>query len=188
VWQTRLQSKKEKFLLQHSYILGFLDSFDLLFFAISITMMSRGGAKVVASLLKSARPRLFSTATTSTIRSMSHETSHLLKPAAADLAGVNTWIWSGAGGVRFASTASLGEKTPSQDENPKKTEDESSTGGNKGIASYWGVEPNKITKEDGTEWKWNCFRVRFYIYNRYIFMNYYMIWDLLGLLAAMGDV
>ena len=138
-------------------------------------MMSRGGAKVVASLLKSARPRLFSTATTSTIRSMSHETSHLLKPAAADLAGVNTWIWSGAGGVRFASTASLGEKTPSQDENPKKTEDESSTGGNKGIASYWGVEPNKITKEDGTEWKWNCFRVRFYIYNRYIFMNYYMI-------------
>ncbi|KAF3548622.1 hypothetical protein DY000_02004785 [Brassica cretica] len=121
-------------------------------------MMSRGGAKVASSLLKSARPRLFSTATTSTIRSMSHETSHLLKPAAADLAGMNTWIWSGAGGVRFASTASLGEKTPSQDENPKKTEDESSTGGNKGIASYWGVEPNKITKEDGTEWKWNCFR------------------------------
>ncbi|CAN7011724.1 unnamed protein product [Brassica rapa subsp. trilocularis] len=124
-------------------------------------MMSRGGAKVASSLLKSARPRLFSTANPSTIRSMSHETSHLLKPAAADLASVNTWIWSGTGGVRFASTASLGEKTPSQDENPKKTEDESSTGGNKGeqgIASYWGVEPNKITKEDGTEWKWNCFR------------------------------
>ncbi|CAG7882959.1 hypothetical protein IGI04_012184 [Brassica rapa subsp. trilocularis] len=121
-------------------------------------MMSRGGAKVASSLLKSARPRLFSTATPSTIRSMSHEPSHLLKPAAADLASVNTWIRSGTGGVRFASTASLGEKTPSQDENPKKTEDESSTGGNKGIASYWGVEPNKITKEDGTEWKWNCFR------------------------------
>ncbi|KAH0934530.1 hypothetical protein HID58_011647 [Brassica napus] len=121
-------------------------------------MMSRGGAKVASSLLKSARPRLFSTATASTIRSMSHEPSHLLKPAAADLASVNTWIRSGTGGVRFASTASLGEKTPSQDEKPKKTEDESSTGGNKGIASYWGVEPNKITKEDGTEWKWNCFR------------------------------
>ncbi|KAG2316075.1 hypothetical protein Bca4012_066915 [Brassica carinata] len=114
-------------------------------------MMRRGGAKVASSLLNSARPRLFSTATTSTIRSiMSHETSHLLKPAAADLAGMNTWICSPA--VRFASTAA----------NPRKTEKESSAvggdEGEKGIASYWGVEPSKITKEDGTEWKWNCFR------------------------------
>jgi hypothetical protein len=35
-------------------------------------------------------------------------------------------------------------------------------GGNKdekGIMSYWGIQPSKITKQDGTEWKWNCFRV-----------------------------
>ncbi|XP_058777567.1 ubiquinol oxidase 1, mitochondrial-like [Vicia villosa] len=34
-------------------------------------------------------------------------------------------------------------------------------GGNKdekGIMSYWGIQPSKITKQDGTEWKWNCFR------------------------------
>ncbi|CAN6884327.1 unnamed protein product, partial [Brassica oleracea] len=123
---------------------------------ICITMMSRGGAKAASSLVKAARPRLFSTATTSTIRSMSHETSHLLRPAVADLA---------MGGVRFASTVTLGEKTTTTDANPKKAEKESSTGGEaggnkggKGIASYWGVEPSKITKEDGTEWKWNCFR------------------------------
>ncbi|CAA0814319.1 Ubiquinol oxidase 1a- mitochondrial [Striga hermonthica] len=28
----------------------------------------------------------------------------------------------------------------------------------KAIASYWGVEPPKVTKEDGSEWRWNSFR------------------------------
>ncbi|KAL5725927.1 ubiquinol oxidase (non-electrogenic) [Ranunculus cassubicifolius] len=28
----------------------------------------------------------------------------------------------------------------------------------KSIASYWGVGPPKVVKEDGSEWKWNCFR------------------------------
>ncbi|XP_062120600.1 ubiquinol oxidase 2, mitochondrial-like [Humulus lupulus] len=28
----------------------------------------------------------------------------------------------------------------------------------KGIVSYWGVPPSRLTKEDGTEWKWTCFR------------------------------
>lgn len=32
-------------------------------------------------------------------------------------------------------------------------------GGDKSFISYWGVLPKKLTKEDGTEWKWNCFRV-----------------------------
>ncbi|KAK1424665.1 hypothetical protein QVD17_19999 [Tagetes erecta] len=33
-------------------------------------------------------------------------------------------------------------------------------GGRKGIevASYWGVPPSKVVKDDGSEWKWNCFR------------------------------
>ncbi|KAK2969194.1 hypothetical protein RJ640_024525 [Escallonia rubra] len=26
------------------------------------------------------------------------------------------------------------------------------------IVSYWGVAPPKLTKEDGSPWKWNCFR------------------------------
>lgn len=29
---------------------------------------------------------------------------------------------------------------------------------NKGV-SYWGIAPSKLAKEDGTEWKWNSFRV-----------------------------
>ncbi|KAL4199411.1 hypothetical protein AMTRI_Chr03g50990 [Amborella trichopoda] len=28
----------------------------------------------------------------------------------------------------------------------------------KAVASYWGVPSEKITKDDGTEWKWHCFR------------------------------
>ncbi|KAL1197541.1 Ubiquinol oxidase 1a [Cardamine amara subsp. amara] len=132
-------------------------------------MMARGGAKVTKSLMTATGPRLFTTAT----RAMSHEglsLNHLLKPTVADVSA-SSWIWNRdptiGGGVRFASTITLGEKTatptPTQ-ENQKKTENESTGGdaggnkGEKGITSYWGVEPNKITKEDGTDWKWNCFR------------------------------
>ena len=32
-------------------------------------------------------------------------------------------------------------------------------GGDKSVVSYWGVAPVKLTKEDGTEWKWSCFKV-----------------------------
>ncbi|KAK3141610.1 hypothetical protein QOZ80_4BG0336080 [Eleusine coracana subsp. coracana] len=28
----------------------------------------------------------------------------------------------------------------------------------RGIVSYWGIEPRKLVKEDGTEWRWFCFR------------------------------
>ncbi|KAG1355425.1 hypothetical protein COCNU_07G015370 [Cocos nucifera] len=28
----------------------------------------------------------------------------------------------------------------------------------KAIASYWGIDSNKLVKKDGTEWKWTCFR------------------------------
>ena len=32
-------------------------------------------------------------------------------------------------------------------------------GGKMVVSSYWGVSRPKITKEDGTEWPWNCFMV-----------------------------
>lgn len=138
------------------------------FFRFETMMITRGGAKAAKSLLMAAGPRLFSTVRTVS----SHEAlsaSHILKPGVT-----SAWIWTRAptiGGMRFASTITLGEKTPMKEEdaNQKKTENESTGGdaaggnnkGDKGIASYWGVEPNKITKEDGSEWKWNCFRVRY---------------------------
>lgn len=67
------------------------------------------------------------------------------------------------GGARNVGTLALGDK---QQEEEKKVQS-GATGGaaaagggnnNKGIVSYWGVEPAKITKEDGSEWRWNCFK------------------------------
>ncbi|XP_075485901.1 ubiquinol oxidase 2, mitochondrial-like [Primulina tabacum] len=77
-----------------------------------------------------------------------------------------TWTRFQAVGVRKCSTLTLGEKQR-QEEGEEKVQAGASVGaaacgggnGNKGlVVSYWGVEPAKITKEDGTEWKWNCFR------------------------------
>ncbi|XP_054775720.1 ubiquinol oxidase 1, mitochondrial-like [Prosopis cineraria] len=63
------------------------------------------------------------------------------------------------GSVRNSSTLSVEEKAK---QDPLATaSSDSSVGGNKdekGVVSYWGVESSKITKPDGTEWKWNCFR------------------------------
>ncbi|KAL2544360.1 Ubiquinol oxidase 1a [Forsythia ovata] len=75
---------------------------------------------------------------------------------------VVAWMRLPAVGARNASTVSLGEK---QQEDEKKVQGGATSGAsaggennNKGIVSYWGVEPAKITKEDGTEWRWNCFK------------------------------
>lgn len=43
----------------------------------------------------------------------------------------------------------------------------------KKIVSYWGVDPPKISKEDGTPWKWNSFRVR----TRIIYSLYSILYD-----------
>lgn len=63
-------------------------------------------------------------------------------------------------GSRSASTVALNDK-----QHDKKVENggaAASGGGDggdeKSVVSYWGVPPSKVTKEDGTEWKWNCFR------------------------------
>jgi ubiquinol oxidase len=65
------------------------------------------------------------------------------------------------GGVRNGSTLTLSEKEK-HEEKRIHSSSHSASGGNKeekGIVSYWGIQPSKITKQDGTEWKWNCFRV-----------------------------
>lgn len=33
------------------------------------------------------------------------------------------------------------------------------SGGEVVVSSYWGITRPKITREDGTEWPWNCFMV-----------------------------
>ncbi|XP_010551732.1 PREDICTED: ubiquinol oxidase 1a, mitochondrial-like [Tarenaya hassleriana] len=137
-------------------------------------MMVRGGAKLASALMAATGPRFFFS--TATARAVSNETlsGHLLKPTAADVspaAGkiLSGWIWvrgPAIGSVRNASMMTMGDNTKAAGAGEKKSETGSSNGGagaggnedDKGIVSYWGVQRSKIVKEDGTEWKWSCFR------------------------------
>lgn len=58
--------------------------------------------------------------------------------------------------------ASQAEMPPTGETEAKSTEKEESsrTKNNKVMSSYWGISRPKITREDGTEWPWNCFMVR----------------------------
>lgn len=74
--------------------------------------------------------------------------------------------------VRNESTfaSNLPEKQNGSTSSPK-------SGGNKDekrVVSYWGIQPSKIVKQDGTEWKWNCFKVsmlNLFIFLLIIFLN-----------------
>lgn len=90
--------------------------------------------------------RLFTTATAA---------NKSLMAAAGHLLPLN-YLHSGCGGalVRSASTSAA---TVDVAGHGRGKDDE------KGITSYWGVGPTKVTKQDGTEWKWTCFRVRTYV-------------------------
>lgn len=136
-------------------------------------MMSRSATRLARSVLGHVGPRYFSTAVlrsgtasdAAVLGAYVHggATTFFHVPAKGSGKVVPTWMRSSALGSRNASTVALGERH--QDEEEKPVQGGSSGGaaaggdGNKEIASYWGVEPPKITKDDGTEWKWNCFRV-----------------------------
>ncbi|KAJ7953334.1 Ubiquinol oxidase [Quillaja saponaria] len=70
------------------------------------------------------------------------------------------WIRSPAihGKVRNLSYASLEKEQANRMNSASVTDSAGENKNEKEIVSYWGVPPSKITKEDGTEWNWNCFR------------------------------
>lgn len=85
---------------------------------------------------------------------------HLLKPMVA-LAVENVRVPAMIG-VRDFSKMTFEKKKTMENQSEKGSSGGEADQGNKGeqlIVSYWGVKPMKITKEDGTEWKWSCFRV-----------------------------
>lgn len=59
--------------------------------------------------------------------------------------------------MRFANTSAsvAQEETVAKKEAATAPERQST----KDITSYWGIPPTKLVKEDGTEWKWSCFKV-----------------------------
>ncbi|XP_057477810.1 LOW QUALITY PROTEIN: ubiquinol oxidase 2, mitochondrial-like [Actinidia eriantha] len=114
-------------------------------------MMRRGVTKAVRSVLGHAGSRGFSTGAVAT------------EQAAARIFRANSgrvseaWIRFPVIGARNCSTVTLDAKTE------KKAEAGSACGAagggrDKEIVSYWGVSPAKVTKEDGGEWRWSCFR------------------------------
>ncbi|KQJ84390.1 ubiquinol oxidase 1b, mitochondrial [Brachypodium distachyon] len=57
--------------------------------------------------------------------------------------------------ARMASTAAAPDVQEGAAGATGKTEGQSKT---KAVVSYWGIEPRKLVKADGTEWPWFCFR------------------------------
>lgn len=79
-----------------------------------------------------------------------------------------------AGTVRYWSSASSSSSSPPPVDSPKDKEEINKQVSSaspsdhkqdvKNIVSYWGIAPTKVTKEDGSAWRWNCFRVSVYTY------------------------
>ncbi|KAL3818346.1 hypothetical protein ACJIZ3_004251 [Penstemon smallii] len=59
--------------------------------------------------------------------------------------------------VRHCSSAQSCNITK-EEKTAKLDSDNQGAGKNAIVSSYWGVAPPKVTKEDGSPWRWNCFR------------------------------
>ncbi|RDX82856.1 Ubiquinol oxidase 1, mitochondrial, partial [Mucuna pruriens] len=80
------------------------------------------------------------------------------KGLSAEGGGFKKW----GGVIRSESTMALSEKENNHEKMEKKVDLSCSAGKEKekekGIVSYWGIQLPMITKQDGTEWKWSCFK------------------------------
>ncbi|KAJ7943954.1 Ubiquinol oxidase [Quillaja saponaria] len=134
-------------------------------------MMRRGGIRLTNTMLVTAGTRFFSsTASSTTTRAVAKET--LLGASAKGLGGqIGNPVWASRsywirsypsihGSVRNMSHVSVADEEQGKPVKSASATDSAvvSNKNEKGIVSYWGVPPSRITKEDGTEWKWNCFR------------------------------
>ncbi|KAF5750578.1 mitochondrial alternative oxidase 1 [Tripterygium wilfordii] len=121
-------------------------------------MMSRGGTRLAGSSLSALGQRYFSIVTA---RSVSHQTASgiLNGLAGAPVRSVTFWARAPVLGLRNGSSMALqGEKTDRVKKEPVAESAGAPGGKDEKQISYWGIPPEKISKEDGTEWKWNCFR------------------------------
>ncbi|XP_051124122.1 ubiquinol oxidase 2, mitochondrial-like [Andrographis paniculata] len=62
---------------------------------------------------------------------------------------------SGGAAMNRRNNSTLGSDNNKNEENKK---DDSNGAGKDAIVSYWGVQSSKFVKDDGSEWKWSCFR------------------------------
>lgn len=60
------------------------------------------------------------------------------------------------------------QTTTSDEEEKKKKVNDSVV-----VSNYWGITRPKITREDGTEWPWNCFKVINYELDQSVILTSY---------------
>ncbi|WOK95632.1 ubiquinol oxidase 2, mitochondrial-like [Canna indica] len=119
-----------------------------------------------STLFRHLGPRLFST--TSTIARAAGEPAYALllsRSAPSASSRPPSPVLLRLFPVRMASTASTsqtlgGEQQEGEAPKPSAAAREASAAPpseRKAVSSYWGIEPTKIFKEDGTPWRWSCF-------------------------------
>ncbi|XAR69203.1 Ubiquinol oxidase [Bertholletia excelsa] len=121
-------------------------------------MMSRSATRVIRLVVAGGGPRFFSTGAVSKgVLTGSTGLFRLTPAQVPERVVATTWVRFPAVGLRNSSTLAMDTKERKEE---KELQSSGSAGGpdNKEITSYWGITPSKVTKEDGTEWRWSCFR------------------------------
>lgn len=124
---------------------------------VHFSMSRRAAAQMSRLLLGHTRQRLFSTATFKDVITTQGATSKFFGPRFTNNRGIlGTPILE----VRHWSTTAAPEEAREEKPVQPRTIVEYSGKDKAVISSYWGVAPPKISKEDGSPWRWNSFRVR----------------------------
>ncbi|KAH9608370.1 hypothetical protein KSS87_009013 [Heliosperma pusillum] len=128
-------------------------------------MMTRSATRAVRSVITVVGPRYFSSTTSASSGILDTTALSKILGSGHVSVGAGSHVRGVASGfsrfpVRYKSTATLSdveEKEVKEEKQPEAPVTGSGGGDEKGVISYWGVQPKKVTKEDGTEWKWSCF-------------------------------
>ncbi|KAJ1282553.1 hypothetical protein BS78_03G061300 [Paspalum vaginatum] len=102
------------------------------------------------AMIQSARRAAGTAALTTRLFSMGPIASH---STALSAAGPARMASTTAAAVEPVQGGSFNVAPPASDKEEKKKEHEKAA-----AASYWGVAPTRVFKEDGTQWQWSCFR------------------------------
>ena len=75
--------------------------------------------------------------------------------------GIGVSIWNPIPGARNWSSMApnVGKEEKTSTAPTGAVDSSEGQADHKAVVSYWGVAPPNITKEDGSPWMWNCFRV-----------------------------
>lgn len=113
-------------------------------------------SRIAVSVLRQLGHHVFSTAAISR-SAAAGGTVHSLLAGTGMRTAPATWVAS----VRFVGTVPATEVGGEAAQKGGAVADGSAGGKKeKAVVSYWGMAPApKVVKEDGTEWRWSCFKV-----------------------------